>query len=151
MKKILFLLLIIFSLNSCEFFSLIDYFIADREENSIKIVNNSEDSIIFYPYSLRPNISGWAAYPDTLLPPHDLKILMNIPIPPHSYTYFEIEATKSELIERFGSDSLMIFIFSIDTLNTYSWEEIRSGYKILRRFDFNVHDLDSLEWTLTYP
>ncbi|MCQ2065689.1 MAG: hypothetical protein MJY66_07510 [Bacteroidaceae bacterium] len=149
MKKILFLLLIIFSLNSCEFFRLIDYFI-NREQTFIKIVNNSEDTITEYSYSFLP-ISGGATYPDTLLPPDDLKKYVHKPsILPHSCTYIEV-SEKSELIERFGSDSLMIFIFSTDTLNTYSWEEIRSGYKILRRFDFNVHDLDSLEWTLTYP
>ena len=149
MKKILFLLLILLSLNSCEFFHLFDYF--DREQNFIEIANNSEDSICFYPYSLRPNISGWATYPDTLLPPDDLKTLMYKSIPPHSYMSLEVEATKNELKEIFGFDSLMIFIFSKDTLNAYSWEEIRSGYKILKRFDFNINDLDSLNWTLTYP
>ena len=40
-----------------------------------------------------------------------------------------------EEIEFLPKDTLSIFIFSTDTLNKYSWEEVRRDYKILRRYD----------------
>ena len=45
----------------------------------------------------------------------------------------------------------MFYVFSVDTLEKYSWEEIREGYKILKRYDLSMDDLDSLDWTITYP
>lgn len=28
---------------------------------------------------------------------------------------------------------------------------LRKGYKILKRYDLSIDDLDSLNWTITYP
>jgi hypothetical protein len=39
------------------------------------------------------------------------------------------------------SDTLSVFYFHVDTINKYSWEEIRQGYKVLRRYDLSIDDL----------
>ncbi len=51
----------------------------------------------------------------------------------------------------FPKDTLSVFIFSTDTLNRYSWDEVRSGNKILKRYDLSLDDLIQMNWTITYP
>ena len=48
-------------------------------------------------------------------------------------------------------DTLSLFIFDADTLNMYSWEEIRSGYKILQRYDISPEDIKALKYNIFYP
>ena len=47
-------------------------------------------------------------------------------------------------------DTLSVFIFHTDTLNKYSWEEVRDGYKILKRYDLGKDDLENMH-QLVYP
>ena len=56
-----------------------------------------------------------------------------------------------EEIESLPKDTLSIFIFSTDTLNKYSWEEVRRDYKILRRYDLSIQDLELLDYKVYYP
>lgn len=49
------------------------------------------------------------------------------------------------------NDTLMFFVFSRDTLNKYSWEEIKRDYKILKRIDITGRELDDQDWTITNP
>ena len=48
-------------------------------------------------------------------------------------------------------DTLSVFIFHTDTLNKYSWEEVRDGYKILKRYDLGKDDLENMHHQLVYP
>jgi hypothetical protein len=42
-------------------------------------------------------------------------------------------------------------IFSSDTLDTNDWQTIRSGYKVMKRYDVSLDDLKQNQWTITYP
>ncbi len=145
------LLLFACLLSSCRFIE--DYYeVTHREFQCIKIINNSKTVIAFYPYSFLP-VSGIYGqyYPDTLLPPGDIGFYSERIDPMDSYIYRTIFETKY-IKERFDErDTLMFFVFSDDTLKNYSWDEIREGYKILKRYDLSIVDLDSLNWTITYP
>ena len=46
---------------------------------------------------------------------------------------------------------MSVFIFHTDTLNKYSWQEVRDGYKILRRYDLSLEDIKKMKWTIPYP
>jgi hypothetical protein len=48
-------------------------------------------------------------------------------------------------------DTLSVFIFHTDTLNKYTWDEVRDRYKILRRHDLSLDDLQVMDYTITYP
>lgn len=50
-----------------------------------------------------------------------------------------------------GDDTLSFVIVSVDTLNKYSWDEIRSSYNILQRYDLSRSDLRLLDATIHYP
>ena len=46
---------------------------------------------------------------------------------------------------------LMVFFFDRDTILHYSWEEVRADYKVLRRYDLSLSDLEAMDWTVEYP
>jgi len=46
---------------------------------------------------------------------------------------------------------LMVFVYSLDTLKKYSWEEIQDDYKVLKRYDLTVNQIKQMDWTVTYP
>jgi len=48
-------------------------------------------------------------------------------------------------------DTLSIFFFDKDTIERYSWEEIRSEYKILCRYDVSAQDIKRHNYTFSYP
>ncbi len=145
------LLLFVFLMNSCVFFSdLIEWM--NKSYISVHIINNSKSEIAFYPYSLLPiSLIYGEFYPDTLLPNDNIGYYSKR-IPSMKDYYHETVFDSKEIRDEFGEkDSLMFFVFSVDTLNKYSWEEIREDYKILKRYDLSISDLDSLNWTITYP
>ena len=151
--KLFLLLLSFFMLGSCrEFFDIPRF-----NFQYITFVNNSDTYVSFYPYSFSWAILDYGRYyPDTLLPPADTgyrsidsdqyKVL-----PMKSYT-LNTKIEKNSLKENPNRKCLLMFyVFSVDTLEKYSWEEIREGYKILKRYDLSYDDMDSLNWTITYP
>ncbi len=48
-------------------------------------------------------------------------------------------------------DTIRIFILDVNTLNTYSWDQIRNENNILKRYDLKIIDLKKLNWIITYP
>lgn len=49
------------------------------------------------------------------------------------------------------NDTMSIFILHTDTLARYSWTEVQNKYKILKRYDLSLGDLERLDFTITYP
>lgn len=138
-------------LNSCGLFDNYQE-IRNRQFQDIVVINNSRMTIAFCHYTFSTVAAKYGRlYPDTLLPTEDLNPFCKRIDPMSLYkTQLRIETiTIKTLFEE--KDSLMFFIFSADTLKKYSWDEIREDYKILKRYDLSVVDLDSLNWTITYP
>lgn len=128
--KILIILLIALIGVSCE--DLVDHVY------SIKIQNNSKDTIQFYEsYN----------YPDTL-------IVQNKPILtrvyPKYYSYLDSEKDWDEVLVS-PKDTIIIFVLSKYTLDKYGWDKIRSDYNILKRYDLSLDDLGKQSFTVTYP
>ncbi|MDR2836889.1 MAG: hypothetical protein LBV69_12010 [Bacteroidales bacterium] len=46
---------------------------------------------------------------------------------------------------------LSLFIFNADTFDTYSWDEIKNDYKILRRYDLSLQDIEMSNYMISYP
>lgn len=124
----------------------------------LELVNNSEMDISFYPYSLWPiSVNNGQFYPDTLLrDTFSTSTVMRffVIVPSHSSRSIETSFNHREIKKGmipYESDTLMFFLFSTDTLRTYSWDEIKRRYKILKRYDITGGELNKLNWTLTYP
>ena len=150
MKTKIVYLLLVFLFSSCILKDI--YELTKKEYIAIKIINNSKSYIAYYPYSFLPiSLMYGEFYPDTLLPKDNIVYYCGS-IPPMKTEYYETIYTSKEIREKYEEKDLLIFfVFSVDTLNKYSWDEIREGYKILKRYDLSIHDLDSINWTITYP
>jgi hypothetical protein len=87
-------------------------------------------------------------YPDSLPKTNDY-VMYNIDdvISPG----IESHLSWDKYFETLPYDTLSLFIFHTDTLNMYSWDEIRDDYKILKRYVFSYDDLERMDWTITYP
>ena len=103
---------------------------------SIKIQNNTTDTIQFY---------ASYAYPDTTIINEKPRLKMAYP---SKYSYWD---SKDKWADVLPKDTIIVFILSKDTVDTYSWEDIRSEYNILKRYDLSISDLESQNWTITYP
>jgi hypothetical protein len=105
---------------------------------SIKIQNNTNDTLLFYEsYN----------YPDT-------SIAQNKPILtrvyPKDYSHLDSKKDWDEVLVS-PKDTISIFILSKDTIDKYSWNKIRNEYNIFKRYDLSIRDLEKQSWIVTYP
>ncbi len=126
--NIVFLLFLILCGYSCE--KVVDHVY------SIKIQNNTTDTIQFY---------ASYVYPDTTIMIEKPRLKMAYP---SKYSYLDSKEKWEDILP---SDTISIYILSKDTVDKYSWDLIRSGKRILKRYDLSVKDLEKQNWTVTYP
>ena len=135
LMKRLYLTLISIFFSGCELYM-------DKGEDVLYIENNSTYTISVYPAKLGFDF----LYPDTLI---TMKYKPN--------TLEKLKTSRfgtgdwQEDFKSFPKDTLSIFIFSTDTLNKYSWEEVRRDYKILKRYDLSYEDCKLLKFRVPYP
>ena len=116
-----------------------------ESEYTIDLVNNAEYPIGYY-FAVGGRYGTY--YPDSL-PETNEYVMYDIRkvVSPGVISHYSWD----KFFETLPYNTLSLFIFSTDTLNKYSWEEIRDGYKILKRYDFSQDDLESMKWIITYP
>jgi len=105
----------------------------------ISVVNNS-DKAIYYHFSAR--------FPDTSLNYNPVFNLGSKIISHQSEVYSARQCIESEFNI---TTKFMCFIWDAQTLETVPWDTILQNYLILKRYDLTLQDLDSLNWTITYP
>jgi len=88
---------------------------------------------------------GQTAYPDTTLPvdPNKAPIMGADPHKKQSLLVYDPRPYE-DVIKSLPKDTLSIFIINIDSVGKFTWEEIRQGYKILRRYDLSLSDIRCL-------
>jgi hypothetical protein len=128
----------------CTFFILLQPSCKDSvsETHGIYFFNNSKKDIYYF-IGVADRNAGGSLYPDTLLT--DGKEV-SIPLKSNSYTILRFRRYLS-------NDTSCLFIYSADTLDKYSWEEIKAGYNILQRYDLDVtlEGLKQLNFEVSYP
>jgi|SRR5690554_183757 len=131
-KIILFFILIITSMGSC---------IPMDIEYSILLKNQSNHKIDSY-------LGANEHYPDTTV----VETNFRWSVYPGSSIDYSATTPWEEIFERYvPSDTLSMFVFHTDTLETNSWETIISEYKVLKRYDLSLEDVQSLNYTIPYP
>lgn len=48
-------------------------------------------------------------------------------------------------------DTLLIFVFNVDTFDTYGWDYVREHYLVLQRYDLSLENLQSVNFRLSFP
>ena len=113
--------------------------------HGIKIQNNT-DKVIFV--SAGSERYGLFSYPDTVLTTSRPSLLS---VSPTHYNNLRSSIKWKEIIENLPEKKLSIYFFNSDTINQYSWQEIKLGNKIMKRFDVTIEDLERLNYSITYP
>ncbi len=103
-------------------------------------VENKSDKPVYFLVSF--------TYPDTTIPDTYNEIRQ---VSPGTKNPFDSDKKWEEVFKELPADTLSVFIFNSDTINNTTWEEIRSGYKILKRYDVSIDDLKNSSWIISYP
>lgn len=119
---------------------------------SISIKNNTAEELIFIHPSYNrktKSIENINLFPDTSLLAEKP---INMPIiPAFSENYIDFKVKYEKVFEAIPSGKLSIYLFSKDTLNKHTWEQIRQDYKVLKRYDLTYDELKQMNWTVSYP
>lgn len=118
---------------SCEF---------PNQTYKFRIVNNSEKTLYF-----DRSISNRSVYPDTLI--SETKVQLKVS--PHTTSYQGGLISTEEVFKKYSIDTLSIYFFDADIVDNYSWETIREEYKILKRYDLSIEDIQLLDYEIPYP
>lgn len=111
-----------------------------KEKHQINLwFNNTTDKTIW----INPSFK----YPDTL----SISFSGGYKIEPHTKESLTSKLGWDEDIKENKSQTLILFLIDQDTLNNYSFQEIESGYKIIKRYDLSLDYLKSVSWSITYP
>jgi hypothetical protein len=137
MKYLIFFSSIVLFNQSCENFP--------EKFEGILFVNNSSTNVSFY-YGFG-ELQG-SAFPDTMLP-LDKKLLQQN-IVSGAKRDFTTQTKIEILFKSLPRDTLSVFILATDTINTYSWDKVRSENKYLKRYDLSFRDLQNLDNTIKY-
>jgi len=116
-------------------------------ESTIQIRNNSDQSISTF---IALPIEVGFAYPDTTLPLNEIVMQSAAP---GQQNFYDFPTSLEEVLSELPNDTLSVYYFSTDTLNKYSWEEIRDNYMILRRDDLMppASEVQRDFWLIEYP
>lgn len=104
---------------------------------------NTSSSDVVFSFGYPIDDKGVAIYPDTLIS-KDTRLSSLIEKGGHMYCEFNHLEGEPAVYH--------FFVFDADTLNKYSWNQIRTGYKILKRYDLSIENgLKQIKYVITYP
>lgn len=112
---------------------------------SIKIDNKSSKSIRVTAGCSKFNM---CIYPDTVLPSAK-PFLLNVGS--NDYNFLDHSFKWEDVISELPADTLSIYIFDAEIVDTNNWSQIKEGYLVLKRYDLSLNDLKQMNWTVTYP
>ena len=107
-----------------------------------RIINDSDKDLYFYEAVMNAPI-----YPDTLI--KETKVQLKVS--PHTTSYQGGLISTEEVFKKYSIDTLSIYFFDADIVDNYSWETIREEYKVLRRYDLSIEDIQLLDYEIPYP
>ncbi|NOQ27302.1 MAG: hypothetical protein GQ564_18225 [Bacteroidales bacterium] len=142
MKNFITAIILIVLFTKCE------YLIPDKWYDLIYLSNESDIPISYFVAD--SFVGNGSIYPDTILP-EELPYLTYPLVKSNEKQVIVNQDHKIENYFKFPADTLSVFIFHTDTLNKYSWEEVRDGYMILKRYDLSLDDLEVNNYTIIYP
>ena len=123
----------------------------DNEDDchkSITFVNTTVNALYVVSSSQYPDTSTFVGVPNPLLDPNFTKVFPNESNTQALWRRDCIELAFKDLI---SSDTLMIYVFDAQVLETTPWDTVKANYLVLKRFDLSLFDIKRMNWTITYP
>lgn len=139
MKYLKFVLLFLILFYSCAY--------PDRDpapDSTVFFVNNSDKSLLEY------SVTNY--YPDTLICTDGnpfARLVKLFVIEPY-FTSKRGTCWRSYL-SKSSIGVMTIFLFDKAVVDTVPWDKIREDYLVAKRYEYTLEQLDSLNWTITYP
>ena len=115
------------------------------DDSTIILINNSSDTLLYYDIYKKTD--------DTLLenssiyPTEETK--KRWMLLPNSQLLFP--GRFKNLFEEMPDYQYVMFLFEKQTVDSVSWDIIKSNYLVLKRYDLSLADLEDMNWTITYP
>lgn len=123
----------------------------DKENNCHKTITfkNETTGTLYVTSSYQyPDTSTFSGVPNPVLDPNFTKVLPNETNTQVLWGRDCIELAFKDLIPY---DTLMVYVFDSEVLESTSWETVKANYLILKRYDLSLQDLKNTNWTITYP
>jgi len=113
-------------------------YVSNQADHSIKVYINDDERYR-------------AVYPDTVITNFPQRLGLLIVAKEEKPVAGGTATWKSNYEVGVPSDTLSMFIIHADTLARYGWETVRRDYKILKRYDLSLGDLERLNFSVPYP
>jgi hypothetical protein len=111
------------------------------EDDRLMIMNKSHKRLYVYPQ---------INYPDTSIADYNPSNDEKYEIQPNSSKRI-ISRSWDQLVSSCDADTLMIFIYDAELVDSTNWDIVIKDYLILKRFDLSLEDFLTTNWTLSYP
>lgn len=117
-------------------------FLGCEEFYKFDFINNSAQKIYFYKDYQKSVIK------DTLIKGDNKPGLY---INPQERSYQGALGTLENLFKRENVDTVSIYFFEAETADNIPWENIKKEYKVLKRYDLSLRDIQLLNYEIPYP
>lgn len=118
----------------------------DRSGDPIELFvqNVSNDTIV---------VAQQYTFPDTSLINYKETSARNgmVVYPNDENKFWAFSGWRQQIIERNVNGVITLVIYSMDTIRKYPFEKIQEDYNTLARFDLTIEELETQNWTITYP
>ncbi len=116
----------------------------DEPNSEIIILNNSDQSIVFFTQFNNPGDTSLSTFPFPLLPENiEVRTI-------ETYSSDTIPGSFRSILDKDMNVILMVYLFSRDTIEQVPWERIKDDYLVLRRYDLTLEDLEDINWTVVF-
>lgn len=123
----------------------------DKEDNCHKTItfkNETTDTLYVMGSTFYPDTSIYSGIPNPILDPNFTKVL---PSESNIRVLWGRDCIELAFKDLIPSDTLMVYVFDAQVLQTTSWDAVKANYLVLKRYDLSLEDLQRMNWTITYP
>jgi hypothetical protein len=112
-------------------------------------VQNLSDKNIYVEYvSGYPDTNAFANEPSPAIYPERNKVLSG---QPNLLALQSRNCWEDNFKSFVTSDTLMVYIFDGQVLDSLPWDSVKAKNLILKRYDLSLQDIHQMHWSITYP
>lgn len=127
------------------------FFTCKKENNChkrISFINNTNKDVYVIKNTLGyPDTNYYHYDPSPTLSQKEYKVNSNT----STNSPLQLLACYEDVMKEKKSDTLMVFVFDAQLLETISWDTVKAKNLYLKRYDLSLQDLQKNNWTIRYP
>jgi len=116
-----------------------------KSDDRFSFVNSSQEDVYVSFDTLYPDTSIYD--PNPAFSPETNKVLAG----ETSKSVLRLRSNWEATFKDIPSDTLMVFVFDAQVLETTTWDTVKANYQILKRYDLSLQDVKDMDWTISYP